>query len=84
MAMGVRSASGFESEVQHLYGGKTETVTCDDDGKPIAGNGAHAVTAQQKCAAEREDQRGKAPWWVAAGLGVTIYGITQFKKARSG
>jgi hypothetical protein len=83
LSMGVRSISGFESEVDIMYGGKTEIITCEE-GKPVAGNGAHTSPAEQQCAAERDDQRGRAKWWLAAGLIVTIYGITRFKKARSG
>ena len=83
LSMGVRSVSGFESQVDIMYGGKTESITCEE-GKPVAGNGAHTSLAEQQCTEERDDQRGRAKWWLAAGLVVSIYGFTRFKKARSG
>lgn len=82
ISMGVRAASGFESEVTHLYGGVDETITCEG-GLPVEGKGAHALTAKTKCAEEQADQRSAAPWWVLGGIAVAIYGVTQFKKARN-
>lgn len=82
LSMGVRSASGFESEVTHLYGGVDETVTCDD-GIPVGGIGQHATRAKELCAEEKDAQRDRAPWWFVAGIVVSIYGVTRFKKARS-
>lgn len=82
LAMGVRYASGFDSEVTHLYFGRQETITCVD-GKPTAGMGMEAETARQNCAQEADTQRGRSPWWIGIGLGVSIYGIMQFKKART-
>ena len=82
ISMGVRAASGFESEVTHLYGGVDETIVCRD-GLPVEGKGAHALTAQTQCAKEQEDQRSSAPWWVLGGIAVSIYGVTRFKKVRN-
>jgi len=73
--IGVRSASGYEDGAEHLYGGQFETITCED-GNPITGKGLHAQSAELACDEVRSSQRSRARWWIAGGLGVTVFGVT--------
>ncbi|MGH9209739.1 MAG: hypothetical protein ACRD2C_03555 [Acidimicrobiales bacterium] len=81
--VGLRSVGGYEAEAEHLYGGEFQTLTCED-GRPTDGLGMHTLSAERACGAERDQQRSRAPWWVALGLGVTLFGMSRFRKARAG
>jgi len=80
---GIRSVDGYEAETDHLYGGQIETITCDN-GKAVGGKGMFAVSAQLACEEEQDKQRSRAPWWIAIGVGVTLFGVSRFRKARAG
>ncbi|HEY3139830.1 MAG TPA: hypothetical protein VGJ86_01800 [Acidimicrobiales bacterium] len=80
--IGLRSVGGYEESTKHLYGGQWEEITCED-GKPTGGKGVHVLSADVACEQVQDDQRGRAPWWILAGIVVTGIGLTQFRKARS-
>lgn len=82
MWIGIRSIGGYEAEAEHLYGGEFHTLTCDE-GQPVQGVGMHALSAERACDAETDQQRSRAPLWVALGLGVTLFGVSRFRKARA-
>lgn len=79
--LGLRSASGYESDAEHLYGGQVETITCED-GNPTSGQGIHTPSAEQACEEEQRGQRQRSPWWLVAGGVITGIGMTRFRKAR--
>lgn len=81
--VGVRSIGGYEAETEHLYGGQFETITCNN-GEAVAGRGLHTLSAEMACDEERSEQRNRAPWWLVIGVGTTMFGLSQFRKARAG
>jgi hypothetical protein len=80
---GVRSFSGYETDAQHLHGGKKVTVTCDAKGNPTGGMGFLTSSATEACSDAHDDQRGHAPLWIFIGLAVTLYGVSKFRKVRA-
>jgi hypothetical protein len=80
---GFRSLSGYEAETDHLYGGDFVTLTCDADGHPVSGTGWMSLSAERACAAEQDDQRGRARWWLLIGAVGVVYGYRQVRKARA-
>lgn len=80
---GVRSIGGTEGEAEHLHGGAFVTITCSADGKASSGPGFLSPSANQACRRARDDQRGRAPYWLGGGVLVTGVGVTRFRKARA-
>lgn len=81
---GIRSIGGYETEAEHLHGGKTVTVTCSAGGKAIGGMGFLTSSANEACSDKVDEQRGRSPFWVIGGLGATLIGVSRFRKARAG
>jgi hypothetical protein len=79
--MGLRSFTGYQHDTEHLNGGEFVSITCDGD-QPVEGQGWLTPSAAMACQQSRNDQRGRAPWWVLVGLGVTAYGVFEVRKAR--
>jgi hypothetical protein len=80
---GCRSFSGHESDVEIDWAGRESTVTCDSEGTPIDGPGFLTPQAEEACHDQRKDQRGRAPFWLLVGLGITAYGVVQVRSALS-
>lgn len=80
--MGLRSLSGYETEIEHLYAGETVTVTCKD-GKPYEGDGLNMPAARQKCAEARKKQRGSVPFYFGVGTALVSWGAFDLQKARN-
>jgi hypothetical protein len=80
--MGLRSFTGYRHDTEHLHGGEFVSITCDGE-QPVEGQGWLTPSAAFACEDSRQDQRGRAPWWILLGLGVTGYGVFQVRRARS-
>lgn len=80
--MGLRSLVGYRHDTEHLHGGEFTSITCDG-GDAVEGRGWLTPSADFACEEAREDQRGRAPWWIVAGLGAVAYGVIQVRRARS-
>lgn len=83
MFMGLRSISGYDTDVEQLYAGQTVTVTCRD-GRPHAGEGLHMQTALEKCAEARSKQRGSVRIFFVIGAVLIGWGTIDLRKVRSG
>lgn len=79
--MGLRSLVGYEHEAEHLHGGQFQPITCDGD-QAVGGAGWLSPSAHYACQESRDDQRARAPWWIAAGLVVTAYGVFDVRKSK--
>jgi len=78
---GCRSLGGHEDTVQIDWAGEESTITCDSEGAPIDGPGFLTPQAEEACQAEVDDQRGRAPLWIVAGLALLVYGGFQTRSA---
>jgi hypothetical protein len=83
IVFGIKSIGGMETDAKHLHGGQFVDITCDAKGKAIAGTGFLSASANEACAKEHANQRDRAPKWLIAGVVVTGFGVTRFRKARS-
>lgn len=79
---GVRSLTGYRFETEHLHAGQFQSITCDHE-DAVAGAGSMSPSADFACQQERDDQRDRAPWWIAVGLVVTAYGVIDARKSGS-
>jgi hypothetical protein len=77
---GLRSLVGYRFDTEHLHAGEFQSITCDRE-KAVSGAGWMSPSADFACQQERDDQRDRAPWWIAAGLVVTAYGVIETRKS---
>lgn len=81
--MGCRTMTGYDSEIEHLYGGRTRTVICQN-GKPVEGAGLEARSALEGCADERRRQSGAVRVFLVVGVLTVAAGAFELRKARAG
>lgn len=82
MWMGLRSFVGYRHDTEHLHGGEFVSLTCDGS-QPVEGRGWLSPSAAFACQESRDEQRGRAPWWIGLGLGAIAYGAIQVRRARN-
>lgn len=80
--MALRSASGYDTEIEHLYGGETVTVTCSD-GKPVEGPGIELQSAKEKCADENDSQSAGVRTFLLLAVLAAGWGIIELRKTKS-
>jgi len=84
LVYGVRSVGGTAGEAEHLQGGVFVEITCASGGQATGGPGFLSASADAACSRARDEQRGRAPWWILGGLAITGFGVMRFRKARAG